>query len=384
MGVYPNTHFRMAAIMSAATAAPSASTAEGAHVCSAACPLMHEVFPCVWVGSLLAARDRGGLELAGITAVVAAGAEPAFPGAFEYLAVELLDLPWADVLAPAAGVAAFIERALAGGGRVLVHCVYGQSRSAALAAAYGVLRRGLSSGAALAAVRAGRPCVSINAGFLHQLELLGAMVAAGGGGGACRAGAQYRLLAAAAARRARGALAAGFEAPNTTFVASDGSGAAAPVASDSGRTGSRQRPAAVLECGAALDAATAGGALNAAAAGGSPVSVHCGKCGVRLFTTSGAVRGSGAAGPCDAWPLHGLVPAAGGPGACASIFTGLPEWADVPAEGVAGADAGRLACRACGAKLGGWNWGGASCSCGVHVAPAVQVARSKVALRRLA
>jgi atypical dual specificity phosphatase len=55
----------------------------------------------------------------------------------------------------AEGVAA-IERALADGGRVAVHCGAGLGRTGTLLACYYV-RRGLSSEAAIARVRAGRP-----------------------------------------------------------------------------------------------------------------------------------------------------------------------------------------------------------------------------------
>lgn len=54
---------------------------------------------------------------------------------------------------------------------VLVHCVYGQSRSAAICVAYLMATRRLSLRDAYDAVAKARPCIYINPGFLRQLAL---------------------------------------------------------------------------------------------------------------------------------------------------------------------------------------------------------------------
>lgn len=56
-------------------------------------------------------------------------------------------------------------------GAVLVHCVYGQSRSAAICVAYLMHSRRLPLLEAYDVVQRARPCISINPGFLRQLEL---------------------------------------------------------------------------------------------------------------------------------------------------------------------------------------------------------------------
>mmetsp|Transcript_30647 Transcript_30647/g.79596 ORF Transcript_30647/g.79596 Transcript_30647/m.79596 type:complete len:542 (+) Transcript_30647:49-1674(+) len=63
----------------------------------------------------------------------------------------------------------FIDDALARGGRLLVHCDRGASRSASVVAAHLMQRCGLDASAALQKLRECRPCVSPNRGFRKQL-----------------------------------------------------------------------------------------------------------------------------------------------------------------------------------------------------------------------
>merc|ERR1719379_1309207 len=64
----------------------------------------------------------------------------------------------------------FIAEALAAGGRVLVHCEQGQSRSASVVAAHLMSSEQISIHQALAVLRKHRPCVRPNDGFMRQLE----------------------------------------------------------------------------------------------------------------------------------------------------------------------------------------------------------------------
>jgi protein tyrosine phosphatase len=67
---------------------------------------------------------------------------------------------------------AFIDRAIADGGRVLVHCQAGISRSATIVVAWVMRRHGIPVHAALAHVRALRPVVCPNPGFMEVLSKL--------------------------------------------------------------------------------------------------------------------------------------------------------------------------------------------------------------------
>ena len=85
------------------------------------------------------------------------------------------DLPTEDLLQRLPGAVAFIGDALAAGGRVLVHCVAGMSRSATVVAAYLMASEQLDTDKALAALRAAYPQACPNDGFYRQLALFGSM-----------------------------------------------------------------------------------------------------------------------------------------------------------------------------------------------------------------
>ena len=92
-----------------------------------------------------------------------------------YLRVPVSDLSDQDLRRHLPAAVRFIDEALAApGAQLLVHCRHGQSRSAAVLAAW--LMRGehgprLTGEAALRHLVACRPRVSINDGFRAQLEL---------------------------------------------------------------------------------------------------------------------------------------------------------------------------------------------------------------------
>ena len=69
----------------------------------------------------------------------------------------------------------FILEAVQSGENILVHCVYGQSRSVSAVLCYIMLslNESLSSGYAL--IKSKRPCISINPGFICQLALMNAL-----------------------------------------------------------------------------------------------------------------------------------------------------------------------------------------------------------------
>ena len=64
----------------------------------------------------------------------------------------------------------FIDRCFAAGGKVLVHCNDGMSRSASLVIAYLMQKYGLDFKAALSHVQSRRFCVQPNDGFEQQLR----------------------------------------------------------------------------------------------------------------------------------------------------------------------------------------------------------------------
>lgn len=130
-------------------------------------------------GGIGAARNLRGLRKARITHIV--NASPVVPCFFrdtpegatiEYLSVALFDDPEADLLGVLPSVIEFVTCAQQQGGRVLVHCYAGLSRSVALVA--GCLlaaHHDLSVVEAIEMIKRSRAFSHPNIGFRHQLEI---------------------------------------------------------------------------------------------------------------------------------------------------------------------------------------------------------------------
>jgi len=151
-----------------------------------------EVWPGVWIGNKGAALKvghEGGLEVSHM--LNCAGGEPegyccsrGLRGAgsvkprltrlqqlgVNYSELALRDEESEEILEKLGPAADWIERALQGGGQVLVNCYAGTSRSATVVLAFLITHRGLSLKEALVAVKRCRD-IRPNDGFLRQLLL---------------------------------------------------------------------------------------------------------------------------------------------------------------------------------------------------------------------
>jgi len=132
----------------------------------------HEVLPGVFVGDVYAAHNQEELKKRNITHVINAvlAVTPPFPDHFEYMHVQLLDYPGENVMNHFQNTTKFIEDALAGGGKVFIHCLKGVSRSATIAAAFAIYSQKLSTREAIELLRKSRTIVCPNHGFVLQLE----------------------------------------------------------------------------------------------------------------------------------------------------------------------------------------------------------------------
>ncbi|XP_030297312.1 inactive dual specificity phosphatase 27-like [Sparus aurata] len=146
---------------------------------------VNQVWPNLYIGNEVAARDKGTLHSLGITHIVNAahGSSPN-PGLFlcvntgprfyrdmkvDYYGVEAddaIDFVLSPFFYP---TARYIRAALAMGGRVFVHCLMGVSRSATLVLAFLMIVEGLRLQEAVAAIRPHRD-ICPNPGFLQQLR----------------------------------------------------------------------------------------------------------------------------------------------------------------------------------------------------------------------
>jgi hypothetical protein len=135
-------------------------------------PEMSQVSEYLYVGSREAARNIQLLQDAGISGIVALGCDAAFPDAFDYCCFpSLMDTPETNIMLAIDETIKFIEGKLSSGKKVLVHCVFGQSRSAAVVVGY-FLSKGMMLNEALAHIRSARNSICINPGFLSQLHLI--------------------------------------------------------------------------------------------------------------------------------------------------------------------------------------------------------------------
>ncbi|XP_070544354.1 probable rhodanese domain-containing dual specificity protein phosphatase [Ptychodera flava] len=94
----------------------------------------------------------------------------AFPNKAAYLNIQVSDEVRSNIMSKLSLAADFIASAIANGGRVLVHCVLGASRSSTIVIAYLIKYHGWTLKDAYDYLKECRPCVSPNRGFLAQLS----------------------------------------------------------------------------------------------------------------------------------------------------------------------------------------------------------------------
>ncbi|KAI9987490.1 hypothetical protein PInf_023529 [Phytophthora infestans] len=128
----------------------------------------------LYLGEAGAAQDAEFLETNKIQAVVALGTGNLTVKPCEMLLIDILDMEEELLLPHFDECINFIKRHLKNEDApvaVLVHCVYGQSRSAAICVASLMAIQGKTLLEAYDEVQEARPCISINPGFLRQLEM---------------------------------------------------------------------------------------------------------------------------------------------------------------------------------------------------------------------
>ncbi|XP_075970028.1 dual specificity protein phosphatase 13B-like isoform X4 [Anticarsia gemmatalis] len=146
-------------------------------------PDLNEVYPGLYVGDAVAAKDKQFLRRMGINYVLNTAEGKRYtqvdtdhlyyrdcPG-MRYKGFPLMDLPTTDISKYFYIAANFIDEAVSSGGRILVHCMMGVSRSATCALAFLMIKRGMSFAEAMGTVRARRD-IHPNEGFVRQLQQL--------------------------------------------------------------------------------------------------------------------------------------------------------------------------------------------------------------------
>lgn len=127
----------------------------------------------LYLGNISAARSSRSLSERRISHIVSVCSDP-IPGelpesGLSHLRIPIEDVDHADLLIHLPVAVRFIDQAIRHHGIVLVHCVQGLSRSAAVVAAYLMWSRRINATQALETVRRAREQVWPNPGFQEQL-----------------------------------------------------------------------------------------------------------------------------------------------------------------------------------------------------------------------
>ncbi|XP_055857604.1 dual specificity protein phosphatase 13 isoform X3 [Episyrphus balteatus] len=139
-----------------------------------------EVYPGIYVGDAAAAKNKVYLRLMGITHVLNT-AEGCRYGQVDtghiyyrdmptirYMGFPMMDQPTTDISRYFYVASKFIDNAITSGGKILVHCLVGMSRSATCVLAYLMICRKMTAVEAIRTVRMRRD-IRPNDGFLQQI-----------------------------------------------------------------------------------------------------------------------------------------------------------------------------------------------------------------------
>lgn len=134
-----------------------------------------EVYPGIILGNAETAKNTDYLKKIGVTHVLNTAERhvPVNPGKYpvngmSYYGFHVDDAPTSNISRYFHRTTDYMDEALRGGGKVMVNCVMGWSRSASVVAAYLMAKKGMSSQEALETIRRARP-IRPNPGFLQQL-----------------------------------------------------------------------------------------------------------------------------------------------------------------------------------------------------------------------
>jgi len=127
----------------------------------------------LYLGNLTSSRDRELQQDLGITHILSVlnGPDTIDNESVTQLKIDVFDDPEEDLISHFGKCIAFIEKAFSGGGKVLVHCHAGLSRSATVVTAFIMKTKGWALEQALDFVRDKRPSIRPNEGFMNQLLL---------------------------------------------------------------------------------------------------------------------------------------------------------------------------------------------------------------------
>ncbi|KAK9369537.1 dual specificity phosphatase [Lipomyces kononenkoae] len=287
----------------------------------------------IYIGTLFALQGQKALADAGITHVLSALRGSNFTKlvtSFKHMQIHVDDDDDEDMLQYFNQSNAFIEEALSSGGKILVHCIAGISRSSTLVIAYIMRDRRISLEEAWSLVQQGRPIVNPNDSFKEQLAIYeqdGFEVSESSPG--------YRRWKLK--KQAELATAAG-TAPSPKVYSEE------------------------------------------KAAGNSTVELRCKKCRCPLAQSTAIVPHLATSGSSKYEPsYHSKI----GPSmvsvlapSCMHYFLDPVRWMKDELE--RGELDGKFDCPKCQTKIGSYRWQGMKCTCGAWVTPGISIQRGRV------
>ncbi|KAJ3123859.1 hypothetical protein HK098_001604 [Nowakowskiella sp. JEL0407] len=138
---------------------------------------MQEIIPGLYCGPVQSAKNKEKLIQNQITHILcirdrleAKFVKPQFPGEFQYDVIEVSESPLQNLISYFPQAFSFIDHALKSGGKILVHCNSGVSRSPAFVVAYIMETRKWSYEQAFSLVQGKRFCMNPHESFKSQLQ----------------------------------------------------------------------------------------------------------------------------------------------------------------------------------------------------------------------
>lgn len=137
---------------------------------------MQEILPSVYLGPYGSAKDRTELTNKGITHVLIVRStlerrlDPKFPTELKYQIVEVPEGPTENLILYFPECNACIHQAIQEGGKILVHCNAGLSRSAAVVVAFVMESMRMPFTEAIQHVQSRRCCIHISEALHNQLR----------------------------------------------------------------------------------------------------------------------------------------------------------------------------------------------------------------------
>lgn len=133
---------------------------------------MNKIIDHLYISDFSSACDINKLHENGITHIITIipGVGPMYPNEFTYFIIDIVDRPYSDIEIYFDDTNDFIENAINNNGNVLIHCKKGISRSATIAIAYLIKKKGYTLSTALQQMKEARNCINPNKGFMKQLH----------------------------------------------------------------------------------------------------------------------------------------------------------------------------------------------------------------------